>query len=325
VSIQIIIIILILLLNYSNIFADTNSTLITKSTLKAIPNCLHYKIKGVCYWAGKTGINTTPYIEHYLPDVVISVFNKAGDNPWTEANLGFDQAGKVAQNNIVSSLTGLDSGSGQHSFSDNHEQNVFFKETDLIGNPALAVLPNNGYILLPSTVTPFKPYFQSMLDSAMWKGLPQFPPAVIEEGYALAADIVHHVGTGLINWGGIYPHEGKIATSNDAKAAAVIAQRGGDLITSSDMEHLSGHIFLQLSNECGQHCKAYPIQENSDKTLFQMIYPITEDKCDYFGKTIDYGNDLESKGQGSYVFVVWRYYQGCKDGDGKFIGKIIAN
>jgi hypothetical protein len=164
-----------------------------------------------------------------------------------------------------------------------------------------------------------------MLDSAMWKGLPQFPLALIEEGYALGADIVHHVGTDLIDWGGIYPHDGKIAASNDAKAAAVIAQRAGDLITSSDMEHLSGHIFLQLSNECGQHCKAYPIQENSDKTLFQMIYPITEDKCDYFGKTIDYGNDLESKGQGSYVFVVWRYYQGCKDGDGKFIGKIIAN
>jgi hypothetical protein len=80
------------------------------------------------YWAGKTEINTTPYVEHYLPDVVISVFNKAGDNPWNEANLGFDQADKIAQDNIVSSLTGLDSGSGQHSFSANHEQNVFFKE-----------------------------------------------------------------------------------------------------------------------------------------------------------------------------------------------------
>jgi len=303
--------------------ADVNSASITASTLKAFSNCVHYKIKGVCYWVGKTGINTTPYVEHNLPDVVITVFNKAGDNPWTEASIAFDQAGKVAQENIVSSLTSLESGSGQHSFSDNHEQNVFFKEVDVIGNPALAVLPDNGYILLPSTATPFKPYYQSMLDSAMWKGLPQFPPSVIEEGYAMEADIVHHIGTGLINWGGIYPHEGKIATSNDAKAAAVIALRAGDLITSSEMEHLNGHVFFQFSNKCGEQCKAYPIQENSDKTLFQMIYPVVEDKCDYFGKTIDYGNDLEPKGQGNYIFVVWRFYQGCGDGDGKYIGKTV--
>ena len=48
----------------------------------------------------------------------------------------------------------------------------------------------------------------------------------------MIADPFHHVGTNLINWGGIYPHEGEVASSNDAKAAAVIAQRAGDLITS---------------------------------------------------------------------------------------------
>jgi hypothetical protein len=144
----------------------------------------------------------------------------------------------------------------------------------------------------------------------------------------MGADIPHHIGVGLINWGGLYPHEGKVATSNDAKAAAVIAQRAGDLITSSELSHLTGHVFYHLSNQCGQHCDASPVQENSDKTRFQMIYPIENDDCDdfdkdtIFGKTISYGNDLENAGKGAYAWVIWRFYSGCSDGIGAYMGKV---
>jgi integrating conjugative element protein (TIGR03756 family) len=261
------------LLICSNAFASINSATITAATLKAFPHCVHYRIRGACYWLGEAGVNTTPYVEHYLPDVVVSVFNKPDDNPWTEINLTLDKAGKIAQQQIVSSFTGFDVGSGQHHLSDIHEQNVFFKEADIIGNPALALgfLPDIG--LLPSTTKPLMPYYQSMLDSAAWRGFPQLKTTQLEENYAMVADIQHHIGIGLISWGGIYPHEGKIATSNDAKAAAVIAQRASDLITSSDVMHLSGHIYQPLSNSCGQQCKASLVQENSSNTEFQMIYP----------------------------------------------------
>jgi len=300
-------------------FADINSATITADTLKAIPNCLHYKIKGVCYWKDTYGINTTMYVEHYLPDAVVTVFNKPGENPWTEVNLSLDKAGSIAQKQIVSSLSGFDVGSGQHSISDAHEQNVFFKEADIIGNPALSVLDNSD--LLPSTASSLTPYYQSMLDSAAWRGFPQLKTTQIEEAYAMIADIQHHVGTGLNYWGGIYPHEGKVTTSNDAKAAAVIAQRAGDLITSEGIMPLSGHVYQPLSNQCGQECKAAPVQENSDKTEFQMIYPVVSDSCDYFGKTSDYGEDAETKTHGAYVWVIWRFYSGCRDGVGKFIGR----
>jgi integrating conjugative element protein (TIGR03756 family) len=314
------IVFLLSLLAFKNIFAVTNSATITVSTLKAFPNCLHYKIKGVCYWAGATGINTTPYVEHYLPDAVVAVFDKAGVNPWTEINLSLDQAGKVAQQQIISGLTGFDAGNGNHSLGDVHEQNVFFKEVDIIGNPALAVLPG-ALPLLPYTAIPLMPYYQSMLDSAAWRGLPQIKTTQAEEAYAMIANIQHHVGAGLINWGGIYPHEGKVATSNDAKAAAVIAQRAGDLITSNNLVHFSGHIYQTLSSECGQECSAVPVQENSPKTQFQMVYPVEVDTCDYFGKTMSYGEDAETKTNGAYVWVLWRLYRGCRDGVGKFIGK----
>lgn len=65
-------------------------------------NCLHYQIKGVRYWLTDTGATvTTPYVSHYLPDVVVSVFNpltdKNGGNAWLEMNDTIDQAGKVAE------------------------------------------------------------------------------------------------------------------------------------------------------------------------------------------------------------------------------------
>ena len=107
-----------------NASADINSASITADTLKAIPHCLHYKIKGMCYWQYDGAINTTLNVEHYLPDVVITVFNKPNENPWTQINLSLDKASSVAQKQIISSFSGFDVGSGQHSISDTHEQNT---------------------------------------------------------------------------------------------------------------------------------------------------------------------------------------------------------
>lgn len=302
-------------------FAEINSATITEATISAVPNCLHYRVLGICYWMNDVGINTTPFVEHYLPDVVVTVFNQPSDDPWTEIKTTVDQAGSAAEKQIVSYFSGFQAGDGQHSFTDPHEQNVFFKEADVMGNPGLAALSIPG--LLPSTATPLVPYYQSMLDAALWRGFPiggVMPP---EEIYAVVADIPHHIGNVVINWGGIYPHEGKIATSNDAKAAAVIAQRAGDLVTSSDVLHLTGHIYHQLSNQCGQECNASPVKENSKETQFQMIYPIQNNQCDYFGKTATYGNNIETKTKGAYAWIIWRHYKGCRDGDGKYIGKTI--
>lgn len=305
--------------------AALNSATITAATLKALPYCLHYKVKGACYWSGVAGVSITPYVEYYSPDVVVTVFNQAGENPWTEINATVDKAGEALQKPLILKLTGFAAGSGQHSFSDEQEKNVFFKEADIIGNPALAVLPEYGYALLPSTAKPLHVYYQSLLDSAMWRGI-LGPASLAEETFALGANVLHHVGVGLINWGGVYPHEGKIATSNDAKAAAVIAQRAGDLLTASDLTHLTGHIYQGLSQVCGEHCQAAPITENAScKTQFQLIYPVENERCEVFGSTAAYGNAIETQTKGAYAWIIWRFYQGCADGDGKFIGKTLVN
>jgi integrating conjugative element protein (TIGR03756 family) len=294
---------------------NINSVSITKATLTALPSCLHYQIPThFCIWVSELGeVNVTPIVSHYLPDVVISVFNKPHDNPWLEINKILDSVSQPIQNQLVKDVTGIAAGSGSHSFETENEQNVIFKEADIVGNPALTLIPNHG--LLHSTATPFIPYFQSMLDSLQWRGLP--PASLPEEALALIFNVQHHIGKGLTNWGGIYPHEGKVANDNDMKAAAVIAERAGDLITNPAN---LGHIFKSLSTKCGEHCSAAPIQENSKETYFQMIYPITQNECHILGESNSYDPTMLNS-EGSYTWVVWRHYSGCADGEGVYVGR----
>ncbi|MEO8964697.1 MAG: TIGR03756 family integrating conjugative element protein [Gammaproteobacteria bacterium] len=292
-----------------------HSGTIIKDTLAALPNCLHYQIPThFCIWISESGdINTTPIVSHYLPDLVISVFAKPHDNPWIEVNKILDNIGQPIQKEIVKSVTGIDVGNGNHNLLDQHEQNVIFKEADVIGNPALTMMPAHG--LLPSIATPWQPYFQSMSDSLLWRGLP--PAALTEEGMALGLNVIHHIGIGLTNWGGVYPHEGKVINDNDTKASAVIAERAGDLVTSRS-EY--GHVYKYLSTSCGEHCSASPIQENSEEAYFQMIYPTTQTDCHILGNSDSYTPDMLNP-ERAYVWVVWRHYEGCADGDGQYLGR----
>jgi integrating conjugative element protein (TIGR03756 family) len=296
--------------------SDINSLTITKSTLRALPNCLHYKVPiHFCLWIDELGsVNTTPVLDHYLPDFVVSVFNKPNENPWLEINKIVDPIGKPIEQAIVRGVTHLDAGNGNHSFQNEYEQTVISKEADVIGNPALLVLPRHG--LLRSTAKPLRPYYQSMMDSLLWRGLP--PAALPEEAMALGVNVMHHVGNGITNWGGIYPHEGKVMADNDAKGSAVIAARAVDLLTN---KKVFGHVKKNVSTSCGENCNAASIQENSKETYFQMIYPIEQDDCHILGNSGSYESKMLNR-EGAYVWIVWRHYEGCADGDGKYIGRI---
>lgn len=286
---------------------------ITQATVKGIKNCLHYQFppKRFCIWLSpESGRTLTPVLDHYLPDLVVTVFRNQEDNPWSEARTLLDKPSHAIQQGFINKV-----GNSNHSFLDEHAQEVMFKEADVIGNPGLAVIPSYiGEVILSSTSVPFKPYFQSMVDSALWRGL--MPQALPEEVAAVALNVIHHVGTGINDWGGIYPHEGTIVANDDAKASLVIAQRAADIVTNP---HIYGHVHQSLENSCGENCDASPIVENSKDTLFQLIYPIVDDDCSMLGSEKSY-NEKMLNDEGAYAWIVWRHYQGCPEGDGKLIG-----
>ncbi|MGR7482727.1 TraU family protein [Klebsiella aerogenes] len=52
------------------------------------PDCLQYRVVGLCYWLFCTPfgctVKTSVKVKHNLPDLVVSAYNTPGDNPWQE-------------------------------------------------------------------------------------------------------------------------------------------------------------------------------------------------------------------------------------------------
>lgn len=106
-----------------------NSLQIVQSALSL--QCMEYKITGMCYWLFCTlygcTVKTSVKVRHYIPDAVVSAYNQTSGNPWSEMAL----AG--------TGIAGLAEGGGANEQKrQGHKTNLRFKNTDVIGHPALA-------------------------------------------------------------------------------------------------------------------------------------------------------------------------------------------
>src|SRR3546814_14583165 len=54
----------------------------------ASPDCLEYRVVGICYWLYCTWtgctVRTSTKVRHYVPDAVVSSYSNTGENPWVE-------------------------------------------------------------------------------------------------------------------------------------------------------------------------------------------------------------------------------------------------
>lgn len=297
---------------------------IVTETIKAIPSCFHYKVIGVCYWWVCNGLDchveTTPKVEHYLPDAVVTVFRKVNSNPWDYAGKIIDPIAHQAGQVQVKTTMGFTLGEGNQSVSGSEEQNNHLKEVDVIGNPTLGVFSSKTKMLLPSQARALIPYYVSLGDAYMWRS--SLIEATRYAPYLVPG--VHIVGSLINNWGAIYPRVGFINQPADGKAAAVIAQRAADIVTRGEQPHI--YKALNTNNSCGDHCQTWEAVENDKNTQWQMIYPIVEHQCIVFGENDltspqAWGTEAAQKGDGNYAWVMWRHYKGCvPNKNGRYIG-----
>lgn len=315
------------LLTTCNAFADDstiNSINIVTDTFRGIPQCMHYRVVGMCFWkvcsTFECHIETTLKVDQYLPDAVVSVYTKPTNNPWwfakTVSDPVFYQAGQEELKQFTQSNFGM--GYGDEHDSSQRDINNKFHEVDIFGNPALVFL---GYdVMLQSAAVPYAPYYSSLFDAYAWRfpALEKFYPGSLIPG-------IHDVGTLIIHdWGPVYPRNGYVNQPDDAKAAAVNALRASTIIT----ELAQPHLYMPLLNNCGEHCSADPVKENSKLSQYQMIYPKAETQCTVFGGS-DIGRlqpwetDASTKGNNRYVWILWRHYHGCvQDHGGDYLGSI---
>jgi integrating conjugative element protein (TIGR03756 family) len=315
-------------------FAGVNIASMTMDEIQAIisnpfGNYYNFKIKGVCSWLTMQPpfIHVTPYVQHYQPDLVVSVYPTIGQNPFDEANTVIDPALKSLGDAQIESMMGTSSGEGQSGLGKGDNTDKFY-EVDVIGSPgAQVVQAAMGLFSLPPATTPYVPYYSSQLDKYLWHD-PALEISLHPSAYIPFKD---NEGSKFAPWGSLYPRYGLITQVSSYKSAAMIALRGIHIATRSNQSH----VYNSAPKNCGQDCSviATPDINDNDSVKFQLIYPQTETHFDpddighdditdisQFFNT--YKEDVATKGNNAFVWLAWRKYEGCVQHPGKLINVI---
>jgi len=273
------------------------------------PECLQYRVVGICYWLLCTPygctVRTSVKVKHNLPELVVASYNHPGDNPWREIAITDSAAsGTIGGGDTSPRIT-------------NSKTKIRFKDSAAIGHPADAsfyrFLSGSGYSC-SSNVTPFQPYFLSTLDSLAWRsGVPEMLyPEALTPG-------LREVGQPGDLWGNVYPRAGALGQTHDYKTGAVIAQRTADIVTRNGQIHL--YLPLVPSASPG-YWPPEPVREGkSGNHTWQMLSPQMSMTCAIFpdsGITDTWADRLST--DGSYAWTLWRPYSCCQRRGQTFLG-----
>ncbi|NNA97397.1 TIGR03756 family integrating conjugative element protein [Pseudomonas gessardii] len=283
-----------------------NSAQITASI--ASPDCLNYRVVGVCYWLFCTNfgcsVRTSPKVRHYVPDAVVSSYTNTGENPWQEVR-------------ILSPINSTAQGGGDGTAGISQENDLSrFKNADVIGHPggwAFSQFARQFGYACPGAATALAPYLLSTLDTLAWRyNIPElvFPEALIpglrEVGSRAAFNL----------WGTVYPRGGFLHQTDDYKAAAVVAQRAGDIVTRWGQAHV--YFPLLISPRDGYWPAGELMESDSRTGKWQELTPIQSPTCAVFPNP-----DAHVQSQrGDYAWALWRPYSCCQRRGQTFLGSI---
>ncbi len=284
-----------------------NTTAIIGSVLS--PDCLAYRVVGICYWLLCTpfgcSIETSVKVKHYVPDAVVSAYSNTGRNPWTDVSF------------MSAPIAGAQAG-GDGTTNQQHEDNLAkFKNADVIGHPGTALFSQfaggSGYVC-PGAGQPFTPYLLSTFDTLAWRyDIPEvaYPesltPGLREIGSRSASNL----------WGSVYPRGGFLHQADDFKAAAVVTERAGDIVTRPGQLHVYQPL---LATAYPGYWPAGPLIESDSSTgKWQALAPTLSDSCAVFPDT---ALTHPQARDGGYVWALWRPYSCCESEGDTFLGSV---
>jgi integrating conjugative element protein (TIGR03756 family) len=258
-------------------------------------------------------------MEYWKPDLIVSSFNELGTNPWFEANLADKamhataNAGAGAFQSVKTKLAeGQITGSTP---SQNQGINMIDRVVDVYGIPSFSY----GLYRLNNTTSPMMPYYNSFLDLPNRYGLAE------KLKYQTYNPLGNYIGSSFTQkWGYEFPRSMSVQTDNTYMASAMAAQRAVDIVTNSSPLH----VYHSVSNSCGINCAVTNVIEqdpNKKQThaIWQQVYPskkiirIGENEPKNAKERLGKADD--KKGNGNYVYVVWRHYRGCVQTAGAFL------
>ncbi|MGM3424921.1 TIGR03756 family integrating conjugative element protein [Pseudomonas benzopyrenica] len=285
--------------------AVTTATIVSSSLS---PDCLEYKVVGICYWLFCTPygckVKTSAKVRHFVPDAVVSSYANTGENPWTE----------MASFSPVSSVAAGGNDPGDSATQANTTISARFKNTDVIGHPggyAFSQFASGSGYVCKGAGTAYMPYLLSNYDYLAWRyGIPEavYPEALIpgkrEVGGTLSGDL----------WGNVYPRSGFLHQPDDYKAAAVMAQRAGDVVTRSGQIHVYQSLLAQP--EDGYWPAGELLEGDATTGKWQELSPTLSQSCAAFPNQGPHVQDAV----GAYAWALWRPYSCCKREGQVFLG-----
>ena len=281
-----------------------NTGTIVASTLS--PDCLEYRVVGICYWLYCTWtgctVRTSVKVRHYVPDAVVSSYSNTGENPWTEVRF-------MSPPNP----TAEDGGDGTTNH-DNENNLAKFKNADVIGHPGGQVFSQfasaSGYAC-EGAGTAFMPYLLSTLDTLAWRyNVPEmvYPESLIPGRREVGTR------TGLNLWGNVYPRGGFLHQTDDYKSGAVVAQRAGDIVTRRGQIHVYQSLLAEARD--GYWPAGELMESDASTGKWQELTPTLSNSCAVFPLT----NTRVQAQQGDYAWALWRPYSCCERRGQVFLG-----
>lgn len=272
------------------------------------PDCLDYRVIGICYWLYCTWtgctVRTSVKVRHYIPDGVVSSYSNTGENPWVEV--------RAMSLPNISAQAG-----GDGTTNEDHENNLAkFKNADVIGHPAGDVFSQFASAFgntCAGAGTPFMPYLLSTLDTVAWRyNVPEslYPEALIPGRREIGTRL------GLNLWGNVYPRGGFLHQVDDYKAAAVVAQRAGDIVTRRNQIHVYQPL---LARARAGYWPAGALMETDASTgKWQELTPTLSNTCTVF----PHGRTRVQAQRGDYAWALWRPYSCCRRRGQVFLGSV---
>lgn len=299
--------------------ATVTTPSIIQRTTTAVLSCLRWTPIGICFWlrCGFTGcrVRSSLKVGHYNPDLVVAAYTTLGANPWLEIRSTLGAAQRAAAIGVLGRAMPFPIESGANRTEGDVQRrdhrNLLFRETDAIGHPISTFTRFNVGVICESQAQPFAPYYQSGIDALAWRSpLPEslYPASVIPG--------LRELGSGSFQtWGSVYPRNGWTTQAEEPKAAALNAQRVGDIVTRTGQPHL----YRPLSGPRTSRQKIWPpgplVERNARTGTWQMLSPKLDSTCNVFGTDDRASLTSWSSGrvdtQGDYVWNLWRPYQCC--------------